>query len=346
MARCPPEPDDYRTRLRMARRQPPPRQDIDSHQLHAMNSPACDPKLTYKQSTPAQLLRSWANDNVPCARRKTMSLRRICVHVDDTATSAARLRFSGLLARQHDASLAGIYLPHRPGAVHSGQPESSGVHYQTEGHSQAARQSAEHLFKEVCAEHDISGDWHSPFGAPTTILSNFSKGTDLCIVGQPDAPGGVAALGVDGLGDIIVSAGTPILGLPHNVTFPREIRRIVVAWNGSREARRAIGDAWQLLGRAQDIFVVGINRSPAGDDPSLADIVRLMEAHGLRAKAVSVRQDTEASDGVQLLATVEAHEADLLVMGAYGHGPTRERVFGGATRTVLKHMSTPVLFSH
>lgn len=275
-----------------------------------------------------------------------MSLRRICVHIDDTATSAARLRFSGLLARHHDASLAGIYLPHRPGAVHSGQRESSGDHYRTEGRAQTALHAAEQLFQEVCAEHDIAGDWHAPFGAPTTILSNFAKGTDLCIVGQPDAPGGVAALGVDGIGDVVVSAGVPVLGLPHNVTLPQEIRRIVIAWNGSREARRAIGDAWQLLGRAQDIFVVGINRSPAGDDPSLTDIVHLLEKHGLRAKPVSVRQDTEASDGVQLLAVTEEYEADLLVMGAYGHGPTRELVFGGATRTVLKHMSTPVLLSH
>ena len=270
-----------------------------------------------------------------------MSLRRICVHVDDTATGAARLRFSGLLARQHDASLTGLYLPHRPGNGHAGQPEPSG-----EGRSPTALHAAEHLFQEVCAEHSIAGDWHSPYGAPTALLSSFAKATDLCIVGQPDAPGGVAALGVDGIGDIIVSAGVPVLGLPHNVTLPREIRRIVVAWNGSREARRAIGDAWQLLGRAQDIFLVGINRLPAGDDPSLADIVHLMEKHGLRAQAVSVREDTEASDGVQLLAVSEQYDADLLVMGAYGHGPTRERVFGGATRTVLKHMSIPVLLSH
>ncbi len=74
--------------------------------------------------------------------------------------------------------------------------------------------------------------------------------------------------------------------------------------------------------------------------------MHLLEKHGLRAKPVSIRQDTEASDGVQLLAVTEEYEADLLVMGAYGHGPTRELVFGGATRTVLKHMSTPVLLSH
>lgn len=275
-----------------------------------------------------------------------MSLRRICVHVDDTATGAARLRFGAELARQHDASLSGIYLPHRPGAVHSGQRESSGEHFQTEAHSRTAMHAAEQLFQQVCAESGIVGDWHHPYGAPTTILANAARATDLCIIGQPDAPGGVAALGIDGLGDIIVSAGVPVMGLPHNVTLPREIRRIVVAWNGSREARRAIGDAWQLLGRAQDIFVVGINRSPGGDDPSLSEIVRLMEAHGLRAKPVSVREDTEASDGVQLLSISQAYEADLLVMGAYGHGPTRELVFGGATRTVLKHMSTPVLLSH
>ncbi|SUA74669.1 universal stress protein [Pandoraea pnomenusa] len=275
-----------------------------------------------------------------------MSLRRICVHMDDTATGAARVRFSARLARQHDASLCGIYLPHRPGAVHSGQREASGDHFQTEAHSRTALHAAEHLFSQVCAESDIEGDWHSPYGAAVAILSSVAKATDLCIVGQPDAPGGVGALGVDGLGDVIVSCGVPVMGLPHNVTLPQEIRRIVVAWNGSREARRAIGDAWQMLGRAQDIFVVGINRSPGGDDPSLADIVRLMESHGLRAKPVSIREDTDASDGVQLLSVSEAYEADLLVMGAYGHGPTRELVFGGATRTVLKHMSTPVLLSH
>ncbi|VVE75086.1 universal stress protein [Pandoraea sputorum] len=275
-----------------------------------------------------------------------MSLRKICVHVDDTATGAARLRFSAELARQHEARLSGIYLPHRPGAVHSGQLESSGEHFQTEAHSRTARQAAEHLFSQLCAEADIAGDWRTPYGAAPTLLANAARATDLCIVGQPDAPGGVAALGFDGLGDVIRWAGVPVLGVPHNVTLPREIRRIVVAWNGSREARRAIGDAWQLLGRAQDIQIVSIDRAPGEDDPSLHDIVRLMEAHGLRATPVSIREDTEASDGVQLLSVAEAYQADLIVMGAYGHGPTRELVFGGATRTLLKHMSTPVLLSH
>ena len=163
-----------------------------------------------------------------------MSLRRICVHMDDTATGAARVRFSARLARQHDASLCGIYLPHRPGAVHSGQREASGDHFQTEAHSRTALHAAEHLFSQVCAESDIEGDWHSPYGAAVAILSSVAKATDLCIVGQPDAPGGVGALGVDGLGDVIVSCGVPVMGLPHNVTLPQEIRRIVVAWNGSR----------------------------------------------------------------------------------------------------------------
>jgi nucleotide-binding universal stress UspA family protein len=120
--------------------------------------------------------------------------------------------------------------------------------------------------------------------------------------------------------------------------------KLLVAWNGSREAARAVADAMPLLERADEVKVLSAKPLDIGD-LSGADIALHLARHDVNTEASSsANKDIDIGD---LLLNEAAQEgADLLVMGAYGHSRFRETVLGGATRHVLKNMTVPVLMSH
>jgi nucleotide-binding universal stress UspA family protein len=126
-----------------------------------------------------------------------------------------------------------------------------------------------------------------------------------------------------------------------------QVRRIVVAWNATRESIRAVADALPLLVKAEavEVLVVDHQRRPEGhgQEPG-ADIARHLARHGAQ---VEVRRLSSGGKDVGrlLLSEAAAFRADLLVMGSYGHSHLREWMFGGVTRTVLYEAGLPVLMS-
>nr|AAC33476.2 unknown [Azospirillum brasilense] len=125
-------------------------------------------------------------------------------------------------------------------------------------------------------------------------------------------------------------------------------RRVLVAWNGSREAARAVADAMPILTAAKRVVVMAVNpkAGPAGigDEPG-ADIAKHLSRHGCRVEATHIVTD-QIDPGDTLLNTVADESCDLLVMGAYARSRVREQVLGGMTRYMLEHMTVPVLMSH
>jgi len=126
-----------------------------------------------------------------------------------------------------------------------------------------------------------------------------------------------------------------------------QVRRMLVAWNATRESIRAVADALPLLVKAEavEVLVVDHQRHPAGhsQEPG-ADIARHLARHGVH---VEVRRLSSGGKNVGrlLLSQAAAFGADLVVMGAYGHSHLREWMFGGVTRTVLYEAGLPVLMS-
>ena len=127
--------------------------------------------------------------------------------------------------------------------------------------------------------------------------------------------------------------------------------RVMVAWDGGREAARAVGDALPLLARAESVAVLVINPSQDGhgEQPG-ADIALHLARHGITVEAQHLEaQHLEAQDlsvGDALLSRLADQDIDLLVMGAYGHSRLRELVLGGVTRKIFQQMTVPVLMSH
>jgi nucleotide-binding universal stress UspA family protein len=143
-----------------------------------------------------------------------------------------------------------------------------------------------------------------------------------------------------GAADLIMSAGVPVLAVPAGAQL--DMKRIVIAWKNTREARRAVWDALPLLKRAEDVRVLRFASGPA---PEMANVVERLRLHKVPVEA-EVRHSTESSVAQDLLAAAEAMQAGLIVAGAYGHSRLREWALGGVTQGLLRHSQTPVLFSH
>ena len=167
---------------------------------------------------------------------------------------------------------------------------------------------------------------------------------DLAIVSQAE-PGKDAVEAQIAEGALFES-GRPVVVVPYIQKTPLKLDRVMVCWDGSRAATRAIADAMPLLARAGRVEVVIVANDPGKQDeiPG-ADMGRHLARHGLK---VGVTRFAAAGIDVAdaLLSHAADSSADLIVMGGFGHSRLREFVLGGVTRSILQAMTAPVLMSH
>lgn len=150
------------------------------------------------------------------------------------------------------------------------------------------------------------------------------------------------------LEDLLIGSGRPVLMLPGTTAATSLGQRIVIAWNGSREAARAVHDAMPMLKTAPDNSIQIIcpgERGKSGLVPVGAELAQALSRHGIGTQVVTLDK-RHINAGPDVLAKAEELGADLLVMGAWGHSRLREFVLGGATDTALRESNIPVLMSH
>jgi nucleotide-binding universal stress UspA family protein len=143
----------------------------------------------------------------------------------------------------------------------------------------------------------------------------------------------------------LFDSGRPVLVVPYIQAEGLKLDHVMVCWDGSRNAARAVGDAMPLLARAKAIEVLTIGTEIKSDEIPAADIAQHLARHGLRVQVENV-----AAPDLDVANTILSHAADtsanLIVMGGYGHSRLREFVLGGATRGILSTMTVPTLMSH
>ena len=167
---------------------------------------------------------------------------------------------------------------------------------------------------------------------------------DLVVVGQStretaagSAPAGFAE-------SMILDSGRPTLVLPGIPRSGSIGQRVLVAWDGSIPAVRALAGSLPFLHQAEEVHVVSWSDRRCAAPFSRVDIGRYLRDHFIAA-TLHVRPSTaRVADELVLLAT--SLDADLVVMGCYGHSRTRERIFGGASRGALAQMPAPLLMAH
>ena len=277
-----------------------------------------------------------------------MALKDLLVHVDGSRASPARLDAAAELARVHDAHLTGIYVVQVPvlptyAEVHI---PASIIEAQREAAARAAS-AARKQFESATGRLGISAEWRCIEGGLRDVLALNAHYADLLVVGQAD-PTDPACVSFGVADHLALECGRPVMVIPAAGTRAPIGRNVVVAWNARREAVRAVGDTMPLLEGAVRVTVVTINASQADPDNAgvpAADISLHLARHGIETRARNLF-GAPAGVGEQILDAARDEQADLLVMGAYGHSRFRELVLGGVTAHVLTHTNIPVCLSH
>jgi len=175
-------------------------------------------------------------------------------------------------------------------------------------------------------------------------FSRIARRFDLAVLGQAEPE-------TSSIDDIIAEttlfeSGRPMIVVPYIQKGPLKLDRVMVCWDGSRQAARAIGDAMPLLTKAGKVEIVIIANEPGKQDEiEGVDMGQHLARHGLEIEVERIPGgDVDVADA--LLSHAADSGADFMVMGGYGHSRLREFVLGGATRSILQSMTVPVLMAH
>jgi nucleotide-binding universal stress UspA family protein len=213
--------------------------------------------------------------------------------------------------------------------------------------SRAAAKAAIDRFEAAARRDGLSAEhrmFETSLGEAISLFGRIARRFDLSVVKQeePDRPNG---------DDLIVEAalfqsGRPTVIVPYIQKAPLKLDRILVAWDGSHGAARAIGDAMPFLRRAKAVDIVMVTTGDTKkDEVPGVEIGQHLARHGLK---VDVRQ--LVAEGIDVANTILSYAADnavdFMVMGGYGHSRLREFVLGGATRSILQTMTVPTLMAH
>jgi nucleotide-binding universal stress UspA family protein len=273
-----------------------------------------------------------------------MSYKTILVHLDEHPRRRERLQLGMQLASRFDAHLVGLFALQSARVPSYALAEAGPVieEIETRRRLEAAR-AAETEFRDAQRRAAVKGEWRVSMTDALAAIRLSARYADLLIAGQPEAEDPLA---MGFAGELLLAVGRPVLFVPYAGHFLDVGKRVLVAWNASREATRAVSDALTLLARAQSVEVVAFDPRAGqhGEVPG-ADLALFLSRHGVKATAArQIAPDVEI--GAQLLSRAADTSADLIVMGGYGHSRLRELVLGGATRSLLQAMTVPVLMSH
>jgi nucleotide-binding universal stress UspA family protein len=277
-----------------------------------------------------------------------MAIKDMLVLVDQAKADGPTAHVAIDLARRAGAHLTGISLavdPMVPAMVTAPVPVEFAEHARTEA-IEAAKEAAgafaakarvEGVPVETRVIEVLMG------GAPEAFLTQCRL-TDLVVIGQddPDKP--------EPLRDMILEAalmegGAPLLVVPHIVRGALSLNRVMIAWDGSKTAARAVRAALPFLTLAGRVGVVMIGGALEQPGEPGADVATWLARHGISVDIQHVpAPETSVADA--LLNHAADNGYDLMVMGGYGHSRMREFLFGGATRDILATMTVPVIMVH
>jgi nucleotide-binding universal stress UspA family protein len=280
-----------------------------------------------------------------------MTYRSLLVLLDADPLCAARTAFAIRTAQRLECHLVGLaptgllQLPASPAPlptlVDFTMQAWDALREVAEGSAQqfieACRRAGLPSFEAVVDQADVAAS-----------LVRHAHCSDLVLLSQADPAGPEHRLLQQMVERVVLESARPTLMLPCAGRFEPAGRHVLVAWDDSREAARAVADALPLLQRAEQVQVVCWQEGSSADDAALGSRLDALRAwllrHGVQADVRVELTRTAIADAI--LSRAADLGADLLVMGAWGHARWTERLLGGATRGLLASMTLPVLLSH
>ena len=278
-----------------------------------------------------------------------MPFKTILAIVQNEAEAERVVSCAAELASRHDGHLIGLHAEALPIPYTSsiGFPDAEFIQVSSDINKERSTRLGQ-IFARVTQAAGVRAEWRSleSFSGDSAVSGVASaRCADLVIAAQtdPDSDAGGSA----DLESLLFDSGRPVLVVPHEGPCLSSYRRVLVAWDGSRPAARAVFDALPFILEANDTEILMVDppevRSPADAEPG-ADLAAALARHG-----AEVRVHTEKSRGLSqdqaIQNRVTETGADLLVLGAYSHSWLREFLFGGVTRTVLQSMPVTAFLS-
>jgi nucleotide-binding universal stress UspA family protein len=275
-------------------------------------------------------------------------IKDIVVHLLPKSTNDASTGFAVSLAQIFDAHVAGITFAYEPvavGAIFDGLPAALIDNQRRE--NQKAANDAVARFEQAARAAGVPAETQLRSAAlpdAVNLFGQMARRFDLSVVTQAEPE-------ILTPQDLIVEAalfnsGRPVVVVPYIHKGGVSLQRVMVAWDGSLTAARAVGDAMPLLRRAKNVEVVTVSDDKGkGDEIPGADLGKHLARHGLKVEVNKIPAgDIDIANA--LLSYAADNGIDFIVMGAYGHSRLREFVLGGATRGMLEAMTVPTLMSH
>jgi len=279
-----------------------------------------------------------------------MPFHRVAVNIDSDRSCAKRVAFAAAIAGRYGGEVVGVYArlpnPAVAASVWPALPKNDVMDRLRELHGAEVDAHIGRLrpqFEEAAG--DVPTDWLEAGGDRAAAMIRAAQTAALLVVAQPHEGDPLNYLTRESVSDIVMRSGRPVLFHPYIGADP-DFRRILVAWDGSREAVRAFNDAAPFMDGAEVLFLTvapdSEQKVSAGDAALLTGFAGRMGATASFAEHIA--HDIRVSDVV--MSRAADHSANLVVMGGYSHSRFRELVLGGATRDILDQMPVPVLMSH
>lgn len=262
------------------------------------------------------------------------------VHLTGSKEDEVRLAFAETISERFEAHLTGIFVHMLPEVTGVEGAAVAGMESWFAESAATARHTFERLQKRLdrfTMPHDVR-QIDALSGTAGAALTAEARTADLFITTRPYGdPADEVHMEVS----VLFGSGRACLFVPPKAHAPRAFGTVVVAWNGSREAARAVAEAMPFLRQASQVIIVTVREDDRAEPSELA---RHLSRHGISAVAGTVDASVDGA-GKAILEEVSRVGADLLVMGGYGRPRLLEWVFGGATRHVLSHAQISVLMA-
>src|SRR5262245_35604032 len=278
-----------------------------------------------------------------------MGYQTILVHCDAGKKVSSHLDVAAELAGRFGSVCVGLHAqpPFEAPAFAEGAFSMGPIYKSYEEGAKADLASSRSAFDRALKGKHLPTEWRVVDDYPEEALTTAARYADLLVVGQ-STPDNDVVTPADLPESVALATGRPVLVVPHIGAEKPPGKKVMLCWNASRESARAASDALPFLKAADEVIVLVVDPKTSanghGAEPG-ADVATWLARHGVK---VTVQRDvaTATDVGNVILSRAADHDADLIVMGVYGHSRLRELVLGGASRTVLSSMTVPVLMTH
>ena len=274
-----------------------------------------------------------------------MSIKTILLHLTNDSRLDSRIEVALSLATENGAHIRGVYTitPATPPTSFMGYIPPEFVE-RTRSLEQENSAIASKKLMEVAKKVDVSVKIISEEGYAPDIITKYALTSDIVIVGQVDPDDDKMAQYQYLADELVVACACPVLVVPYAGKYHSFGTHILVGWNNTRESSKAIHGGMTFLKRAEKVTLLSVNPKEDNTEANEAAVAHL-KRHGIAAE-IKVGHWPNVGVGNALLDALVDYNADMLVMGAYGHSRLREMILGGATQEILGHMTAPVLFTH